>query len=126
MKKILIVDDEKTTAAGVKDFLEATGLYQVQIEQDGRRAVESARSFGPDLILLDVIMPFLDGTEVAGRLAKDPVCKTIPIIFLTSLLTPKEAADQKGRIGGRAFIAKPVTADELVRRVAEQLEKSRK
>lgn len=124
MKRILIVDDEKNTTLSAKDFLETTGLYQVFIENDGRRAVETAKAFVPDLILLDVMMPFLDGTEIAARLAKEPVCKTIPIVFLTSLLTPKEAAAQKGRIGGRSFIAKPITAADLIQCVKKELEKS--
>ena len=125
MKKILIIDDENEIATGVKDFLETGGLYQAKIENDPRRAVETAGTFLPDLILLDLVMPFLDGTEVAERLSQDPRCRTVPIVFLTSLVTSEEADESAGKIGGRSFIAKPVKAQDLLRRVDEELQRPR-
>jgi CheY-like chemotaxis protein len=124
MKKILIIDDENEIAVSTKYFLEVDGLYQVRIENDSRCAVEAAGTFLPDLILLDLVMPFLDGTEVAERLARDPRCRNIPIVFLTSLVTPAEAAERGGKIGGRSFIAKPIKAPELLRRIEEELRPS--
>jgi len=83
-KKILVVDDEVSLTRMLKRNLEATGRYEVCEENFGARALEAARAFGPDLIVLDVMMPDADGGEVASRLGEDPRLRDVPVIFLTA------------------------------------------
>jgi len=108
------VDDEESLARVLKYQLEETGLYEVQTERRGTAALEAARQFKPDLILLDVIMPDIDSTEVAAQLHSDPTLQWVPIVFLTAITKREEAADRGGQIGGNPFLAKPVEMDEVV------------
>src|SRR3990167_6492552 len=117
VKKILIVDDEAGFARLLKLNLEETGKFEVQTENKGSHALNAARSFKPDLILLDIIMPDMDGSEVANRLKSDPATGNIPILFLTALVKNKEVETTSGTIGGHIFLAKPITTDELVKNI---------
>ena len=71
-KKILVVDDEVRIAKMIRRNLEAEGAYEVVIETDSTRALAVARKFEPDLVLMDVMMPEMDGGEVAALLSEDP------------------------------------------------------
>ncbi len=119
-KKILIVDDEEDVLEVLEKRLSEKG-YAVIKALAGEKALEMARSHQPDLIILDVMMPDLDGGEVADILQKDPATKNIPVMFLTCLLTKEE---EKGRriISGRYFLAKPYKPDELIKVIREQVE----
>lgn len=112
-KRILIIDDEVDFTELVKMSLENSGLYEVRIENDSRLALTAAREFRPDLILLDIIMPHMDGTEVARKIRGDSVVSDTPIVFLTATVTKAEIDPEDGTIGGRAFLAKPINALEL-------------
>jgi CheY-like chemotaxis protein len=70
--------------------------------------LEEARRFQPDLVLLDVMMPGLDGGAVAAQLQEDPVLKKVPIVFLTAAAKKEEVASRGGLIGGQPFLAKPL------------------
>ena len=120
-KKILVVDDEAGFGRLLKLNLERTGKFEVQTETKGSQALNTARSFKPDLILLDIIMPDMDGSEVANRLKSDPVTRNIPILFLTALVKNKEIETKSGSIGGNIFLAKPITTDELVKSIDQAL-----
>jgi len=113
--RILLVDDEES-------FTKVTQLtlndYEIEVENDSGKALDRARSFKPDLILLDVMMPNLDGGDVAAQIRAEPALKKVPIVFLTALVTEKESA-KRPVMGGFPFIAKPVTPDKL----AENIEK---
>lgn len=124
MKKILVVDDEAGFARLLKLNLEETGRFEVQTENKGSQALSTARSFKPDLILLDIIMPDIDGSEVANRLKNDPTTRDIPILFLTALVKNQEVETTSGAIGGHIFLAKPITTDELVQSIEGALGKS--
>jgi DNA-binding response OmpR family regulator len=113
-KKILIIDDEVAFTNIVKLTLEAKDNYEVCIENDPRQAIATARKFWPDIIILDVVMPELDGGEVHTQLTADPVLKKIPVIFLTAIVRQKEIDEHQGMIGGSFYLAKPVSADGLV------------
>ena len=113
-KKILIIDDEKSFNELVKKNLELTGDYEVRTENKGVLALAAAREFKPDLIFLDVIMPDVDGTEVAERLKSEEGLKNIPLIFLTAIVKEDEIASSQGVRGGQPFIAKPVTTEKLI------------
>src|SRR5205085_6053903 len=117
--RILLVDDEES-------FTKVTQLtltnYDIVVENDSSRALERAREFQPDLILLDVMMPNLDGGDVAAQIRGDVGLKEVPIVFLTALVTQKESA-RRPMMGGYPFIAKPVTPELLAQNIAKYLGK---
>lgn len=113
-KKILVVDDEAIMTRTLKLFLDETGSYDVRTLNEGGRALEVARAFQPDLVLLDLIMPDTDGATIAGEFKEDPQLKDVPIVFLTALVSAKEVGARGRDIGGYPFLAKPVDPDKVV------------
>ena len=114
-KKILIIDDEDSFTKLFKLNLEKTGGYEVQEENKASQAIETAKKFKPDLIILDIIMADADGSEVASLLKMEKNLKDIPIIFLTAVVSREEIdSNSGGRIGGHPFIAKPADVEEIV------------
>jgi CheY-like chemotaxis protein len=124
-KRLLLVDDEEAFARLLKLNLEETGCYEVSVETDGTRALESVRAFLPDLILLDVIMPDTDGGAIGSEILADEELKKIPIVYLTAAVSRKELQGPFGTVGGRLFVAKPVDKHVLIRLIDEQLAKAR-
>lgn len=120
-KKLLLVDDEVSFTRLLKLNLERTGKFEVRTENKGTEAAQAARAFRPDLIILDVIMPDMDGSEVANQLRDDPLTRSIPILFLTALVKDQEIESTSGTIGGHLFLAKPITTEQLVRTVEKIL-----
>lgn len=119
-KRILIVDDESGFTRLLKLTLEKTGRYSVREENDGTKAHEVAREFRPHLILLDIVMPQIDGGDVASEITGDPVLNGTKIVFLTAIVSKKEASEG-GLIGGFPFIAKPVSLETLRQCIEENL-----
>lgn len=120
-QRILIVDDEVSFGRLLKLNLEQAGPFEVRTESQGSRALPAAEEFAPDLILLDVIMPDLDGGAVAAQLQAHPRLKNVPIVFLTAVVSRDEASAQEGIIGGHPFLAKPVNLPVLLECVQERL-----
>jgi len=120
-RKILIIDDEPGFTKIVKLTLEASGSYDVHELNDPAMAVEVARQFSPDIILLDIIMPEFDGGDVISQLRADPVLKKVPVLFVTATVRKSEVKAHNGLIGGEFFVAKPVSADVLIRTIEERL-----
>jgi CheY-like chemotaxis protein len=89
-KRILVVDDRAHDTRLLKLFLERTNDYVVREENDARAALSAADEFEPDLILLDVMMPVVDGGELAARFRASAKLKAVPIVFLTALITKEE------------------------------------
>ena len=118
--RVLIVDDNSRFARSAQQFLEHTGNYFACAVNDPRRALETARSFNPDLILLGLIMPQADGTEVAGQITSDWMLHSVPIVFVTELITRQEARDAR-RIEGHRVVPKPTRGFDLIRVVEENL-----
>ncbi len=118
-RRVLIVDDDAESTHLVKILLEKTGHYLVLEENDADEAHQSARNFRPDAILLDIVMPKADGSEVAARIEADPELRSTPIIFLTALVTELETRAGL-RIEGHRSLSKPINIPELI----EQIEKS--
>ena len=108
MKKILVVDDERSITTFLKTYLEDTGRYDVQTENSGEDALRAALKFKPDLILLDIMMKDMSGDAVAERMRADPLLFKTPIIFLTGIVTKEEVAANGGTIGGFPYLAKPI------------------
>ena len=123
-KKILVVDDEASLTRMLRRNLEATGKYEVREENSGAHAYETAREFQPDMIMLDVMMPDMDGGDVAAKIQDDESLKHIPIVFLTAILKKEEVAESTGStIGGRTFLVKPVKVDDLIACIENHLGK---
>jgi CheY-like chemotaxis protein len=113
-KRILVVDDEVSFTRLLKLNLEQTGGYEVLVENLPTEAVAAARRFKPDLVLLDVMMPGMDGGTLAARLRESPSLESVPIVFLTAAVKKAEVITHQGQIGGFPFVAKPVEFDELL------------
>ena len=90
----------------------------------GSSALATAREFKPDLILLDVIMPSIDGGDVAAQLRADRNLKATPIVFLTATVSKREAGEGTLNSGGDLFLAKPVSVDTLINCLNENTRKS--
>jgi len=116
-KKILVVDDNVDFTVLLKAKLENTGRYEIRVENQASRGYPAAKDFAPDLILLDVDMPEMDGTEVAEQIMEDPDVKGVPIVFLTSIINEKEVESHRGVIGGRRFLSKSSSAQSIIESV---------
>ena len=115
---VLVVDD---TEANVDILVDALGeLYDVSVAMDGREAVETIAEEAPDLILLDIMMPEMDGYEVCERLKADERYAKIPIIFLTAL-TEIENKTKGFKMGAVDYITKPFEITEVQARVKTHL-----
>jgi DNA-binding response OmpR family regulator len=112
-RRILIVDDEPQFTRMVGQHLEQAGGFEVREENHSANALSVARQFNPDLVLLDVLMPGMDGGELAERMRADATLAHTPIVFLTATITPEEARE-RGRDSGFLFLSKPVQFAELV------------
>ncbi|MBU1045098.1 MAG: response regulator [Candidatus Omnitrophica bacterium] len=112
--KVLIVDDEPNFAQMLKLNLEATGGYIVRVENQGSKAIEAARGFMPRIIFLDIVMPDMDGPQILALCREDALLKNVPVVFLTALVPKDELSLDGPFIAGNAFLAKPVTTEQLV------------
>jgi CheY-like chemotaxis protein len=120
-KRILVIDDEASVTRGIRLSLEALGTYEVRAENHALEAIHTARDFRPDLILLDVMMPEMDGGGVAAQLQQDPLLKNIPVVFLTAIVSNEETQERETNIGGQNYLAKPVDLSELTRCIEQHL-----
>jgi CheY-like chemotaxis protein len=112
-KRVLVVDDEASFTRMVKLNLEGTGNYIVETVNESRKAIEVARQFAPDIVLLDVVMPEVDGGDVARELRARTATKAIPIIFVSAMVSQKESKKGFYQSGGEHFLAKPVDKETL-------------
>lgn len=110
--RVLVIDDEPEITDIVEAFLTEAG-YTVSVENVPTDAVKAAREFLPDVVLLDIMMPGVDGYDVCQEIKKVPELGHVPIIFLTG----KDRADDMGRsfkVGGDMFIKKPFSCERLL------------
>ncbi|WP_136526291.1 response regulator [Geomonas ferrireducens] len=118
MKKILAVEDSKVSQAHLRDILE--GAYEVTVEENGASALSAVMEMPPDLILLDVNLPGMNGYDVCRQLKGDARTREIPIIFLTGCDSGGEKV--KGfEAGADDYIVKPFHPEELLARVSLHL-----
>jgi DNA-binding response OmpR family regulator len=122
-RKILIIDDEISFTRMVKMNLEKTGSFDVRVENRAAAALPAAREFRPDLVLLDVIMPNMDGGDVAKQIKRDRTLKSTPIVFLTATVSKREAGEVGLNSGGELFLAKPVSVEALIACINEHIRK---
>lgn len=124
-KKILVVDDEPDVLLLLNERLTRAG-YEVIKAASGKEAIEKAAASSPDLIILDIAMPGMDGSETASVLRVDPRTKDIPIIFLTCLFTKQEEKTCGHVLGQNFFIAKPYDATDLLAEIDKRVNGPRK
>jgi DNA-binding response OmpR family regulator len=120
-QKILLIDDEATLTKMVKLNLERAGDFEVFTENSGPAAISTIRRCQPDLIFLDIMMPKKSGDDVAQEMRQDKDLATIPIVFLTAMVSKDETGVLGSLIGGNRFLAKPVKTDELLDIISEIL-----
>ena len=119
-KKILVVDDTPANMDVIRDILEEQ-QYRVFAAPSGEIGLTLASRIKPDLILLDVMMPGIDGWETCIRLKKDPQTKNIPVIFVSAKTSIEDIAEGF-KVGGVDYISKPIRREELMARVYTHLE----
>jgi len=122
MKKILIVEDEESLLK-LESILLTTKGYLVQGATTGLAALEAIASETPDLILLDIMLPELDGFEVCKQVKKNPQTRHIPIIFLSAKKTPEDLARSK-EVGGDQYITKPFKSARVMEAIEKLLERN--
>jgi CheY-like chemotaxis protein len=120
-RTILIIDDEEDFCLFVKLNLEQTGNFEVLTANSGAEGITIANRYQPDLILLDIIMPNMTGTQVAEALRNNKATKDIPIIFVTAIVKRGEVGAMDYQFGGNYFVFKPVKLDELIREIGTKL-----
>ena len=111
-KRILIVDDERDATRLLKVLLERKRPYSVEVENDATQALAKTLAFRPDLILLDVIMPDLDGGDVAAQIRRERAVRNTPIVFISAIAQP---------IAGYPFLSKPAPVEKVIACIEETL-----
>jgi len=118
-KRVLIVDDEPNIVISLEFLLKRAGL-EVLIARDGEAGLAEIQSAQPDLVILDVMMPKLDGFAVLQRVRSDPAVKSTPVLMLTA--RGRDADQKKGLVlGANAYLSKPFSTSELIETVQELL-----
>lgn len=121
-KRILVVDDEARVLTVIQKRLESVG-YEVLTAMDGNEALNKARSETPDLIILDLILPKLNGYQVCSILKRDSYYKKIPIIMLTAR-TQERDIEEGMRVGADAYMTKPFKNEVLLEQIQQLLAKA--
>lgn len=119
-KKVLIIDDEPSILLVSKCRLEA-GNYEVITASGGKEGIEKAFTFKPDLILLDIIMPELDGFEVCRRLKASEETKEIPVIIFLASSAEEYFTQKAAELGAAGYIEKPFESDYLLSIIKENI-----
>lgn len=124
MKKtrILVVDDDPNATRIVRMGLERASRYEVYELNDPRQTLDVARRFQPDLILLDICMPGAEGVDVAFQIRSDPDFERTPVVFLSALVSEREAVSDGSPAGAFHFVAKPPRLARLITCIESNLE----
>jgi CheY-like chemotaxis protein len=119
-KKILLVDDSDTTRLTHRVMIARRTDYEIIAVANGAEALKLAATHKPDLVLMDVMMPGMDGLEVCRRMRKEPATSRIPIVLLT-FRVGEESVSEGFASGCTAYLKKPVEFDELIDTLREHL-----
>ena len=124
MPKVLVIDDNLEILKLYGYILSFEG-FEVLTADNGKDGLNLAINGSPDLILLDVVMPEMDGVETARCLSQNERTNKIPLVFLTCLVSEEEMLRHGGQIGGKLYISKASEKDEFIAKVKEALERPR-
>ncbi len=122
-KRVLIIDDEENFCKLVKKNIEQTGEFEVHIATNGDDGIKLVKEIRPDLLLLDMIMPGMDGADVATLIRSDKSIKDTPIVFLTAIVREEETNSQANFTRGYSLLAKTVTVGELIACIKKNVRK---
>ena len=122
LSRILLVEDDPDIQTVTSLALGTFGGFDVRICGSAQDAVQAAAGFRPDLILMDVMMPGMDGIEALSALRRDPDVGRVPVVFLTARVQPQEVERYRS-LGSLAVIAKPFEPSELAARIRDIWEK---
>jgi two-component system alkaline phosphatase synthesis response regulator PhoP len=120
--KILMIDDEEGLSKLVKLNLEMTGDFEVITAPNGKQGIDLAKEIKPDLILLDILMPDMDGFETLERLKKDDDTAKIPVIIL-SAKGDAVSMDKVRNLCGELYVSKPIEAEDLKAKIEKILKR---
>ncbi len=120
MAKILMIDDDAMVLKLYSEILSKEG-FEVLTSSDAKNGFDLAVSQAPDLVLLDIMMPTVDGTRVHEALSQNDKTKDVPVVFLTALVREEEVAESGGKIGGLDYISKSTPKDRFVKQVKDIL-----
>jgi CheY-like chemotaxis protein len=123
LKKILAVDDEERILGLMAEILLSNG-YEVVTAKSGGGAIRKTKKYRPDLIIMDILMPDLDGAETVKILQENPATRNIPILFISGILIREEGAlETNYKVGGVSYtaLAKPFNTHELLTAVGSLL-----
>jgi CheY-like chemotaxis protein len=121
-KRILAIDDEVDFTKLLKSNLELTGQYEVRIENNGLLALAATKEFKPDLVLLDIAMPGMDGYEIASGMRDDSVLESISIIFMTGKeLDDKGLQERVSELGAFGYISKSCDFQDILAKIKETI-----
>ena len=115
LKKILLVDDDPGVHMILTPLFVKEG-HMVVSAKSGEQGLQLALSERPDLIILDVIMPYIKGRELCAKIKSYPVLKDIPVIFLTAKDSPEDVEEEM-RVGGIAHLTKPINAAQVIAKI---------
>jgi len=119
--KVLVIDDNKELCQVLKEYLEKTGRFEVPVFTSAKAGIKYAKARKADIILLDLMMPEMDGTQAAEELLEDEGTSEIPIIFITAAIKKSEVEARYGYIQGHPILAKPILPGEIIKKIENVL-----
>jgi two-component system OmpR family response regulator len=120
-KKLLIVDDEQDLVELMSDAFARDGRFDIRTANNGFDAGMQVKEFRPDIVVLDVMLPDINGKEVCQRVRSDKTLDTVKIICISGMIEPEKVSDLRAS-GADDFMQKPFTVDRLIERVCDLLE----
>jgi len=121
-KKILIIEDEETLQKALTEYITAE-KFEVTSALDGEKGLQMAKEQSPDLILLDIILPKMDGFKVLEEIKKDPKTKNIPVILLTNLESPEDIQKAFEKGATTYLVKSDFKLEEVVEKIKEAIKK---
>ena len=120
-RKILVVDDDASLTRLLQASLQKQGTYEVVVENDSRHALQAVRDLRPDLIVLDIVMPNVNGGQIAKAIRGDAALADTPIIFLSSFLSKQEQRARGADGVQGTLLAKPIAIATLIENIEQTL-----
>jgi len=120
-RKVLVVDDDQELVELITDVLEKDGRFEVRVANNGFDAGMMVKEYRPDLIVLDLMLPDINGREVCQRVRSDPTLEGVKIICISGMVE-EDKIDELKASGADEFLHKPFETDELIERMCAQLD----